>query len=194
LASVTSHPEDIVRLLDALRAVDAEARAIGADLDDDAFNRSPEPGRAWSVAQCFDHMTRTGRAYLAPLRDATAEARQRGLGRRGPIDPGYFGGLFLEYLEPPPRFRFPAPGQIRPGPGAPKLPTLQAFLGMQTDARALVEEAAGLDLNRARFVNPFVPGVRFRVGTGFLIIAGHNRRHLWQARRVREAIGLPVGS
>jgi hypothetical protein len=38
-----------------------------------------------------------------------------------------------------------------------------------------------------RFKNPFIHGVRFSLATGLYVIAAHERRHLWQAWRVREA-------
>lgn len=184
-------PEDVARLLGSLHAADAEARALAGGLDDRAFNWQPNEGRSWSIAQCLDHLARTGQAYLAPMAVAVDAASRRGRARRGPIAPGYFGGLFLRYMEPPPRFRFPAPREIQPASTGDRDATLAAFLDTQARVRALLERAAGLDLNATRFANPFVPGVRFRVGAGFLIIAAHDRRHLWQARRVRQADGFP---
>lgn len=62
---------------------------------------------------------------------------------------------------------------------------------IQAEVRDLLREAAGIDLNRTRFVNPFIPLVRFTVGTGFLVIAAHERRHLWQAERVKANPGFP---
>jgi len=49
-----------------------------------------------------------------------------------------------------------------------------------------------LDFNRVRFRNPFVPLLRFTVGTGLMIINAHDRRHLWQAQRVKEFEGYPA--
>ncbi|HSB53345.1 MAG TPA: hypothetical protein VLD58_03280, partial [Gemmatimonadales bacterium] len=49
-----------------------------------------------------------------------------------------------------------------------------------------------LDLNGTRFANPFLPLVRFSVGTGFQVIAAHQRRHLWQAGRIRENPRFPA--
>jgi hypothetical protein len=57
--------------------------------------------------------------------------------------------------------------------------------------RSVVRDGAELDLNRIRFHNPFVATLRFTVGAGLLIIAAHNRRHLWQAEQVRQAAGFP---
>jgi rubrerythrin len=64
----------------------------------------------------------------------------------------------------------------------------------QTEVDAILREAAGIDLNATRFVNPFFSLIRFSVGTGFQAIAAHERRHLWQAERVREKAGFPQSS
>jgi hypothetical protein len=69
---------------------------------------------------------------------------------------------------------------------------LEGFLRAQEMIRAVLLENAGLDLNRIRFRNPFIGFLRFTVGAGLLIIAAHDRRHLWQAGRVREAAGFPA--
>ena len=45
-----------------------------------------------------------------------------------------------------------------------------------------------------RFPNPFIRGVRFSLATGLHVIAAHERRHLWQAWRVRQAAERPSTS
>jgi hypothetical protein len=47
------------------------------------------------------------------------------------------------------------------------------------------------DVNRIRFRNPFIPVLRFTVGTGLEILSNHQRRHLLQAERVRESLEFP---
>jgi hypothetical protein len=53
--------------------------------------------------------------------------------------------------------------------------------------RSFLRTHADVDLAGVRFPNPFIRGVRFSLATGLHVIAAHERRHLWQARRVREA-------
>jgi hypothetical protein len=53
--------------------------------------------------------------------------------------------------------------------------------------RAFLIEYADLDLAAVRFPNPFVRGIRFSLATGLHVITAHQRRHLWQAWRVRRA-------
>jgi hypothetical protein len=44
-----------------------------------------------------------------------------------------------------------------------------------------------VDLAAVRFSNPFVRRYRFSLAQGLLVITAHERRHLWQAWRIRGA-------
>ena len=68
---------------------------------------------------------------------------------------------------------------------------LEAFLRTTEAARALVREARNYDVNRIRYRNPFIPFLRFTVGTGLEIIAKHEGRHLLQAEAVRQSSSFP---
>ena len=68
---------------------------------------------------------------------------------------------------------------------------LERFLRSNDVARNLVRRASPYDVNRIRFRNPFVPLLRFTVGTGLEIISRHQHRHLLQAERVRQAPAFP---
>jgi hypothetical protein len=118
-----------------------------------------------------------------------ARARQEGRGRRGPAQPGLFGGWFVRSLEPPvnPRFRFKSPSSIRPR-GAPTLDeAFRQFIASKHDVRAFLGRYADIDLAGIGFPNPFVRALRWSLATGLHVIAAHERRHLWQAWRVRKA-------
>lgn len=183
-------PPDLSDLEEQLDAADREARALVADLDDAQGNWQPEGGASWSVAQCLDHLAVANRTYLEAMGEAVTRARGRRRRRRGPVGPGVFAAAFLRSLEPPVRRRTRNPGIIAPTSALPLAEALARFLRSQDAARGLLAEAADLDLS-VRFANPFVPGVRLRLHAGFLILAAHDRRHLWQMRRVRTAAGFP---
>ena len=65
---------------------------------------------------------------------------------------------------------------------------LAAFCTSHQEIRSLIEECGDLDLNRVRFKRPFFWAARFTVGSGFLLMAAHERRHLWQAKQVLSFI------
>ena len=73
-----------------------------------------------------------------------------------------------------------------------ELSVIDRLRGHNQEARELIRSAAKFDVNRIRFVNPFVPLVRFTVGAGLYIVCGHERRHLLQARRVKQSPSFPL--
>jgi hypothetical protein len=183
-------PPDLLEIREELEAVSREARAIVGGLDDAQGNWQPDGGRAWSVAQCLDHLATANSVYLDAMEPAIDRARGQGRLRLGPVAPGYFAAWFIRSLEPPVRLKSRNPGIITPASALPVDRALSRFLGSQERAAALLASSADLDL-ATRFANPFVPGLRFRVQAGFRIIVAHDRRHLWQARRVIASAGFP---
>ncbi|HEY4574852.1 MAG TPA: hypothetical protein VIJ26_12825, partial [Thermoanaerobaculia bacterium] len=111
----------------------------------------------------------------------------------GPIRPGPLGRWFVATLEPPPKRRLPAPKKIVPALRKGKAEVMEEWRRAQVSVKDLLREAAGLDLNGTRFVNPFIPLIRFSLGTGFQVLPTHQRRHLWQAERVRANPRFPAG-
>ena len=83
-----------------------------------------------------------------------------------------------------------APGKIAPGSNVDGA-ILDRYLDAHRAARELVTRAAAHDINRIRFANPFVPLLRFTVGTGLEIISKHAMRHLQQAERVKADPQFP---
>jgi hypothetical protein len=178
-------PADVAAIREALDAGEARAERLLHSVDDQALVWQPDGGRAWSIAQCLDHLAVMNRVYLAPMRDAARAGASRA--RRGPISPGFLGGWFARSMEPPARLRTKAPRAARPSGEVDRARLWDSFREAHLAVVSLLEETASLDQNRIRFANPFLPGLRWRLGAGFLIIAAHERRHLWQAENVKKA-------
>ena len=181
-------PDDLATILRGLEQSDREARSLVAELDEERFNWRPDE-RSWSVAQCLDHLNAANRVYLEPMRTAVKAARSKNAARRGPIQPGIFERWFIRSMGPQPRRRLSAPRKIVPAARKGRAEVEEEWTRSQSQLRALLHEAAPLDLNRTRFVNPFISLIRWSVGAGFLIIEAHERRHLWQARNVVAKMG-----
>jgi hypothetical protein len=182
-------PADIRELQDQLEAAEREAEALVAGLSEEQGIRQAKAG-SWSVAECLDHLATGNRVYLRAMQEAANRARTRGRHRWRPARPGWVGRLFVWTLEPPPMrwFKLKAPRSIRPRAAPPLAETFASFLGSQADVRAFLRAHADLDLAGIQFPNPFVRGIRFSLATGLHVITAHERRHLWQAWRVRRAI------
>lgn len=186
---------DRVALMAELARLSFEAGQIAAPLDDRRFNWRPDP-TSWSVGQCLEHLVRANRCYLDALEDA-ARAGQLSEGKCDPkpLEPGRLGSWFLRQLEPPVERRFTAPKKAVPPSLVTREATLVAFAGEQQRAIELVRDTACLDCNSVRFRNPFAYGLRvFNLATGLLVLAAHERRHLWQARNVLAHPAFPQAS
>jgi hypothetical protein len=187
-------PEDAVRdphLRDQLAktaANDAEARRVAGDLSAARLAwRPPEGG--WGVGDCLEHLVVSAEQYLAAIPPALERARAAG-GERvyGGWRPTLAGRLLLHAVNSPRKMK--APKSIRPPP-APRPDVLDEFLHGQAALADLMRAADGVDLRRARLASPVNRLVRFNLGDAFQVLQDHARRHLAQARRVREHEGFP---
>ena len=189
-ASDNALPAWAARAIDELHASDRQATAVALGLDAEQLNQPPAPG-SWSVGQCLEHLYISNEVYLPPMTQALQGQSPSAVEQ---VTPGWFGRYFIRtYIDPTTqKARAKAPGKIRPAPRV-DADILARFLRSNDAARDLVRRASAFDVNRIRFKNPFVGGIRFTVGTGIEIIWRHQRRHLLQAERARAAVAFPPG-
>jgi hypothetical protein len=148
---------------------------------------SPRP-KSWSVAECLVHLNLSSKPYFPLWREAFADARDRQLFSDGPFKLDFWGRLLSWTLEPPPKFRFPAPPNFQPVEvGAPDQ-VLASFLNMQDELLAAIAAAKGLAIDRIKITSPFAKRLRYSVWSSFVVTAAHERRHLWQAERVADVL------
>lgn len=179
-------PPELQRLEDALDAAERDARAVVEGLSEALGAWRAEPG-SWSVAECLDHLATANRVYLGAMEPAAARALSAKRRRCRPAHPGMIGRSFVNFLEPPVKRKSKAPRAIRPRTAPSLNDATKAFLASQDEVRRFLRTYAGVDLAGVRFPNPFIRGVRFSLATGLHVIPAHERRHLWQAWRVRQA-------
>lgn len=180
--------QDIVELERGFELNEQDARVLVSGLGERHGTWRAQPG-SWSVAECLDHLATANRVYLAVMQPPAERALAEERSRRGPALPGLIGGWFVRSLEPPVKtiFKMKAPRKIRPRPSPPLGHALDQFLASHRDVVTFLRKYAAIDLAGVVFPNPFVRGVRFSLATGLHVLAAHERRHLWQAWRVRRA-------
>jgi hypothetical protein len=168
-----------------LDAADIAATDLVAGLTVEQLNWHPAPG-AWSVGQCLEHLCITNELYL-PAIAAALVGRSAGVAQE--VTPGWFTRWFIRsFIEPSPQTKHArAPKKIVPGARV-EASVIDRFLAGNQGARELVRRASGFDVNRIRFKNPFLPGLRFTVGAGLQIVCRHEKRHLLQGEKA--AIGI----
>jgi len=153
------------------------------------LNWQPEGGRRWSIGQCLDHITKAADVYSAPIADAIEGAPP---GAAAAARPNLLGRAFVWFIEPPPRFKTPAPKVAHPASSFDVATVRAEFERGALSLQALASRAVAVDSGRARFANPFAGGMRvFNVATGIMILLAHARRHLLQAEQVKARPDFP---
>src|SRR5215831_1277062 len=181
-------PKDIQALYDQLEAVEQDARKLVSGLDE-GLGSWRERDDSWSVAECLDHLATGNRVYVEAMQGSALRARQQGKFRRGPASPGLIGRWFTNYMEPPVKasFKTKAPRKIRPRKSPALGDAFAQFIESHHRLGNFLRRNADLDLAGVHFPNPFIWGVRFSLATGLHVLPAHERRHLWQAWRVRQS-------
>jgi hypothetical protein len=178
-------------MLDQLDAIKAEGRAVTAGLTDAQFNWRPGKNR-WSIADCLQHLNVGVTTALPAFDRAIAEGRAKGQTAQGPFRYGWFARMVAGSMEPPPRWRMKTAAVLR----VPLTATYRAadlgpqFTAVRDQLAECVRQSDGLDLSRVRTISTINRLLRLPLGAYFQFILAHDRRHLWQARQVRNAPGF----
>jgi hypothetical protein len=181
-------PRWSLRLISELNAADERATTLAKTLTVRQLNWKPRP-EVWSVGQCLEHLCVANEVYLEAIAKSLVQRQHAVV---PDITPGRFSRWFIRnYIQPSSETkRGRAPRKIAPGAEV-RPDILDRFLRSNATAREVIDRAKHYDVNRIRFRNPFVPVIRFTVGTGLEIISKHEARHLLQAERIRASAEFP---
>ena len=185
---------DLQEMLRQLEGIKADGHAVCAGLTESQFNWRPGEGR-WSIAECLVHLNRAVSATLPAFDRAISEGRAKGRtapGGGGPARYGWFSRWMIGSMEPPPKRRmktFPI-FQVPVGGSHAIVRVLPEFVAVRDQLAERVRQADGLDLRKNRTVSPVTRLLRMPLGAYLQFVITHDRRHLWQARQVRNALGF----
>ena len=170
------------------------ARALVSGLSNAQLNWKPAPEK-WSIAQCLDHLTVASREFERYCSDALVRGRKRWPVTNGPAyRPSLMGGWLIKVVHPETGRNLTAPKIFRPAESSNIDEPLEKFLKQQERFIEFVRETNGLDYNKTKIRSPVTPFMRYSLADAFVVTVVHGRRHLAQARRVRETSGFPNGS
>ncbi len=172
----------------AYRDALVEAEALVKPLTPEQFNWKPS-SEEWSVAECIDHLNKTGRAYLPVFEKALEKGGPAGA---PPFRYGFFGRQFIHATSPEGKRKIKTFASITPDASGCDVETVMAtFREVTATFIRFCKRADGLDLRRIRLASPLLPVVRLQLGAFLEALAGHEMRHLAQARRVTQRSDFP---
>jgi hypothetical protein len=142
----------------------------------------------WSAAECVAHLSISTEMFLPALRRAVDDARKRGLPSNGDPKMDFLGSILRWFLEPPVRARTKTTPAFVPKSTRAKGEALAEFTTMQNQLTEVVRSSRDLAIARVKLISPFDRRVKYNIYSAFLIIAAHQRRHLWQAEQAVAAL------
>jgi hypothetical protein len=187
---MTSLSTSLASIRDELDATTAHLHTL-VDTMDDAVWRTRPGNKRWSVAECIEHLNITSRAYLLLLKNALRDGRARGLTNPSSSNRlDVFGWLLVKSLKPPvkERRRLKTPEAFVPPSIEPKAKVVGEYEEMQRGLVALLVDSEGLAISKIKVSSAFNTNIRYSVYSAFRIITTHQRRHLWQAEKARDAL------
>jgi DinB superfamily len=174
---MTAQLDTVVR---DLQAATAHARTLEKRLPPSELARRPGPKR-WSPAECIEHLNLTSRAYLQLIEPGVRELRGKAQFASGPYRMEGKARFLAWVLKPPVRLRVPTSAPFQPVNLSDPARVIPDFASLQDKLLEQIHLAEGLALDRYQIASPFAKSMRYNLYSAFVLIAVHERRHLWQA-------------
>lgn len=182
-----SGPVQVARLRQELEEATRGVHDLAERAGPERWARRP-PAGGWSVGLCIEHLNITSESFLPELERVLGEAAASGPSATGEYRLGPVGWLLCRMLEPPYRMRVTTSPPFEPSNLGSPGEVLGKFDALQARLDVLLAGGQRLALDQLRVVSPFSPLVKYSAYAAFRVIAVHQRRHIWQAGRVLEAL------
>jgi hypothetical protein len=180
--TMQSVPDQLADLKQELNSFVPDVRKLTDFLSDAELQQSPKKS-GWSIAECIQHLTATNHLYI-PILAVALEGAPAG---NGPYKMDWRGRLLKWVLEPPYRSKVKTIPSLEPKIKDVRhvLPDFMLSQQQFVDAMAPWQ---GRALDKVLITSPFNKRLRYNIYSLFNVVAAHQRRHLWQAHRVKEEI------
>lgn len=149
---------------------------------DDLCCSPPAPG-SWSAVQCLHHLNISSDAYFPVWQQVISNAGPRKTEFHAPYKVDFWGRLLSWILEPPARIRSKTPLHLEPDERCDATEALNGFMDRQERIIATLHRCRGRAIDQVRMASPADPRIRYSIWSSFVIVAAHQRRHLWQAEQ-----------
>ena len=173
-----------------LKDITQRTRSTFDGLTSKQLNWKPS-AQQWSVAQCFDHLITSNKAYLPIFERAANGQLRNSLWEQMPILPALFGRLLIKSLDPKTSRKLKAPKLLQPASSDLDSAIVDRFISEQAELIRAIQKLEGQDLDALRMTSPIMGLITYSFSDACRIIIVHEQRHFQQAEHVLKATGFP---
>jgi hypothetical protein len=141
----------------------------------------------WSIAQCFDHLIVTSETYVPVFKKLSSDTFKMSFIQRFNPLTGLFGKKILQAMKTD-SSRSNAPSIFHPSESDIPVDIIDRFLTSQRELGSLFVIFEKKRLENQVISSPLSKLVTLKLADAMDIIIEHEKRHLRQARRVREEL------
>lgn len=169
--------------LETFAKVSQEAEKSFGNLTANQLNLKPSPER-WSIAQCLHHLIVSNETYYTPLQKIIDGRHRNSFYQNIGFISRFFGSYLIK--ETGPVISKPMKNPPVFAPSVSDLPgtIVTDFLKHQQQLSALVQQLDKTDLNNTVISSPALGIITYSLKDMLTILAGHEIRHLEQAKQI----------
>ncbi|SMG07545.1 DinB superfamily protein [Marivirga sericea] len=175
-----------------LQEIEETTRNEFQNLGEEELVWKPAPEK-WSVAECLQHIIIANSIYIKDIEQRLQKAEVKTI--EYPITFSITGKLFLYAVDPKYKWKVPAPKIFKPTNGN-KVEngekTVEYFLKLQQEIIATARKACAYDHQHVHTYSPLSKLLKFNVGEQLYIMMRHTKRHINQAKRVKNQLPKTV--
>ena len=179
MSSTTELPSQLDVFAEAFLHSTVGARNLFLYTNEELLLKRPSPG-GWSAVECLVHLNLSTTAMLPGIRQAVEAAPAAGKKYRYHMD--LPGRLLAWSLEPPALLKTKTSELAQPKQSGDPTAILEEFERLHGELGQLLHDSAEKQIDSQKLKSPFA-NVHYNAFSAFAIIAAHDRRHLWQARK-----------
>lgn len=180
---MASNSTELDKLIEQFLQMKKESAELFRKITDKAFNKRPDSG-GWSAAECIDHLIATGSDYCDQYEKALREVIAKDKRLTGELKYSWFGQRFINFVEPPVRFKAKSPKRWRPDSDINLNKAAAAYGQLQDRYIDLIKASEGWDISKVKLPSPATKLIKFSGLEMLGINSAHQRRHFLQAKKV----------
>ncbi|WP_296619382.1 DinB family protein [Marivirga sp.] len=158
------------------------------DLSEEELVWKPAPDK-WSITECLQHIIIANSIYIKDIEKRLQKAEVKTI--EYPISFSITGKLFLYAVDPKYKWKVPAPKIFKPikeNKVESGTETVEEFIRLQNEIVGVALKACAYDHQHVHTYSPISKLLKFNVGEQLYIMMRHTKRHINQAKRVKNQI------